>query len=315
MTTSSWFDEEAPASASLRQAARLVVAGFKRPFVLLVVAAIAALALAAVVLFSKRSYAPEYLLRVVEPERDSRGMPRPRRQLAEYVRQAVFTSKPLLEIMSRYGLYPSLARKNPRAALESFKEDIQVEVYQNYFVEDRPIGSAPRSARLSVSYHNASPELAVQVTRELGALIVDHERAARRAQATRAAESAKHEVDAAREALIARRAQVASEREQLEKDPFDDPRRRVELVGLLGSLPRLEARQNETERREAELSLGAALERSGNGMSFQVVDNGALASGAGARNSQIGFTVATFLLALPLMAMGVGAFAKRNARL
>jgi len=38
---------------------------------------------ASVVLFSKRSYAPVYLLRVVEPERDSSGMPRPRRQLRD----------------------------------------------------------------------------------------------------------------------------------------------------------------------------------------------------------------------------------------
>lgn len=312
MTTPSWFDEETPASESVRQAARLLVSGLKRPLPLLIAAALTAAVLVSLVLFSKRSYAPEYLLRVVEPERDSSGMPRPRRQLAEYIRQGVFTSKPLLEIMGENGLYPSLARKNPRAALDSFREDIEVEVYQNYFVEERPVGSAPRSARLSVSYHNASPDVAVRVTRELAALIVDHERAARRGQATQAAESAKREVDAARDALISRRTQVASEREQLENEPDGDPRRRVELVGLLGSLPGLEARQNETERREAELSLGAALERSGNGMSFQVVDDASVASGAGARNSQIGLAVAAFTLGLPLIAMAVGAFAQKK---
>ena len=314
MTTRSWFDEELPASESVRQAARLVVAGVKRPVALLVTVAIVAAVFASAVVFAKQSYAPRYLLRVVEPDRVQSGIQRPRRQLAEYVRQGVFTSKPLLEIMHRYGLYPNLARKNPRAALDSFREDIEVEVYQNYFIVERPQGSAPRSARLAVTYHNANPDVAVSVTRDLGLLIVDHELAARRAQAARSADRAKHEVDAAREALISRRSEVAFKSDQLEKAPLEDPQRRVELVGLLGSLPLLELRQDEWERREAALSLGAALERSGSGMSFDVVDDASLPAGAGARNSQIGLAIASFTLGLPLIAMAVGAFAEKKGR-
>jgi hypothetical protein len=64
------------------------------------------------------------------------------------VRQAIFTSEPLLAVMRRHGLYARLMQKSPRTALENFKEDIAIDVYQHYFVEDRARGAAPRSARL-----------------------------------------------------------------------------------------------------------------------------------------------------------------------
>ena len=147
MTPHSWLDDEVSASETVRQAVRLVVAGCRRPLVLLAVTLGFATTVAGAVLVAKHSYAPRYVLRIVEPDRDPSGMPRPRRELAAYVREAVFTSKPLLAIIERHDLYPGLARRNPRAALNSFREDIDVDVYGNYFVEERSAGAGPRSAR------------------------------------------------------------------------------------------------------------------------------------------------------------------------
>jgi hypothetical protein len=314
MTSRSWIDDEPPASASVRQAAKLFVAGLRRPVALIVSAAALIALCAGAVALSKIWYAPTYILRVVEAERDLGATPRPRRQLADYVRQAVFTSAPLLDVIRRHGLYPSLARKNPRAALDSFREDIDVEVYQNYFLEERSVGSVPRSARLRVSYHNSNPEVAVSVTRDLGGLIVEHEMSVRRDLASRAAERAKDEVDAARHALAARRSEVAVTRSELDRTSVVEPQRQVEFVGLLGSLPALELRQDASERREASLALGAALERRGVGMSFAVVDDASLSSEAGARTAQIALALASLAFGLPLVTMAVGAFAPRKGR-
>jgi hypothetical protein len=272
-TMHSWLDDEPSAWASVRQAAELLKAGLGRPLALVLAAAALAALLGGAVFMSKHAYSPRYVLRVVESSRDPTGMPRPRRQLADYVRQGVFTSEPLLAVMHRHNLYPSLARKNPRAALASFREDIDVDIYQNYFVEERSVGSAPRSARLSVSYRNPDPDVASSVTRELGELIVRRERSVRRDQAARAAERAKDEVDTARQALISRRSAIAVKEDELDRISGSVPESQVELVGLLGSLPALELRQDEAERREASLSLGAALERRGLGMAFEVVDD------------------------------------------
>lgn len=232
MTTRSWFDEEPRATVAARQAGQLLLAGLGRKMALFLAAALYAAVLAGVVLGMKYSYSPEYVLRVVEADRDSTGIPRPRRELAEYVKKAVFTSEPLLDVMSRHGLYASLARKNPSAALESFREDIEVEVRQNYLVEERATGAAPRSARLVVRYHDADPEVAVSVTRELGELVVKRERAARRNEATRAADLAKEQVDEARRALALRRSQVALMRADLDHGSAA-PESRIAFIGLL----------------------------------------------------------------------------------
>ena len=225
------------------------------------------------------------------------------------MRMAVLTSAPLLGVMGRHGLYASLARKNAPAALASFREDIDVDVYKNYFLEERSVGSAPRLARLAISYRHADAEVATSVTRELGALVVDHETSVRRDQATSAAERAKHEVDTARQALVLRRSEVAWKEDELQRVGGADPRRQVELIGLLGFRYRLELRQDERERREASLSLGALLERHGMGMSFEVVDDASLPSGPGARGEPIAFALASLAFALPLVSMAVGAFA------
>jgi hypothetical protein len=126
-----WFDEERPATAAFEQAVTLFLAGLKRSVGLVVVACTYAATLAGVVLWMKYSHTPEYVLRVIEPDRDPAAMPSPPRQLAEYVRTAVFTSEPLRDVMSRHGLYSGLAQRDPRAALESFPEDIRVDVRDN----------------------------------------------------------------------------------------------------------------------------------------------------------------------------------------
>jgi hypothetical protein len=310
-----WFDDEPRASTAIGQAGRLLLAGLERKLGLLIVGLLYATGLAGAVVWTKYSYAPEYVLRVVEADTDQRGMPRPRRQLAEYVRTVVFTSDPLLDVMSRHGLQASLARKNPRAALESFREDIDIEVRQNYFIEERPIGAAPRSVRLIVRYRNADPEVAMSVTRELGELVVKSEQATRKSEALHAADLAKEQVDEARQALALRRSAVATMRAELDHDGSEAaPERRIAFIGLLGSLPALELKQDERERREASFALGAAIERRGIGMTFEVVNDALLPTDAGVRSKRVLLACMAFVFGLPLQAIAVGAFAPRRTR-
>jgi len=314
MTISNWFDEEPRPTAVAGQAGRLLMAGLGHKLALLIAAALYAAALAGAILWTKYWYAPEYVLRIVEADRDTTGTPRPRRELAEYVRKAVFTSDPMLDVMTRHGLYASLAHKNPRAALDSFREDVDVEIRENYFIEERPIGAAPRSARLIVRFHNADPTVAVSVTRELGELVVKREQATRKGEALRAAELAKDQLDEARQALSLRRSTVASMRAELDRGSAPDLERRIAFIGLLGSLPALELRQDERERREASLALGAVLEERGIGMTFEVVNDASLPTDVGARSRRVFVGGTAFAFGLPLLAIAVGAFAPRRTR-
>jgi hypothetical protein len=311
--TRTWFDEEPPISGGLWQARDLLRVGLERPILFVLAGALYAAALAGCFLWTRHTYAPEYVLRVVEADGDRTGVSGPRLQLAEYVREAVFTSKPLLRVMGRNGLYASLANSNPRAALDSFREDIDVEVRQNYFVDARPVGAAPRSALLLVRYRNADPDVATTVTRELGELVVNREHETLREGTARAADLAKTQVDDARRALALRRSAAASMRADLDESGASVPRRRLALIGLLESLPALELAQDQREKREASLAFGAAIERRGVGTVFQVVDDASLPGDAGARGTREFLGAAAFVLGLPLLAIAVGAFAPRRA--
>jgi hypothetical protein len=249
------------------------------------------------------------VLRVMEAEHRSATAPPLKRQLAEYVRQGIFTSEPLYELMRKHRLYASLMRKNPPAALQSFKEDISVDVYQNYFIEDRAPGDAPRTARLTVSFHSKDPNLALAVTRDLGALIASHELASRRDEALRRAADAARARDTWVAAWQKRSSDIISKRAEIAGRSPPDPQLQVELVSLLGSLPALEREVDAAERRATSLDLGAAWERRGMGLSFEVVDDGSLPGRARlARNAAWAGSV-TLLCGLPLVAMAVGAFA------
>src|SRR5690606_22342653 len=125
----------------------------------------------------------------------------PNRRLREHVRHAVFTSERLLAVMRNHGLYASLLRTNPRAALESFQEDIVIDVYRNYFIEERAPSAPPRSARIAVGYRSPLPLQSVAVARDLGKLVAEHEGNHRHAQALRAARVSAQAAAMARTAL------------------------------------------------------------------------------------------------------------------
>jgi hypothetical protein len=314
MQPRSWLDDEATIPDGLRQAGRLFLGGLRRPFLTLGLTLALAALVGALLFVPRHGYAPKLLLRVIEADRDPTSMPQPKRKLREYVRQALLTSDRLVPLIERYGLYPSLARKNMRAALDSFREDIDVDVYQNYFVEQRAVGSEPRSARVAVSYRAKDPEIAVDVTRELGSLIVERERAMRTAESDRAEGAAALELAGLRAAIADKSLAVAQMQAAMQAETTPAPTRQVELVGLMGSLAALEKRETEVSRREAALSLGAALERHGIGLSFEIADDPGLPSSSRHRDLAVLGVGASIVFGLPLLAMAVGSLGAKRGK-
>jgi hypothetical protein len=308
------LDDEAGVGTVLWQAVQLGVRGLRIPIQFALAAALFVVLVGGSILFGKQTYAPHYVLRVVETDRDPSSLPRPRRELAEYVQQAVFTSKPLFELIRRYQLYPSLSVKNPRAALDAFREDVEVRVYRNYFVEERSAGGAPRSVRLSVGYHAQDPNIATQVTRDLGALIVAHEVAMRRDQSAAAASYARHEVAGWSQVYLSRTREIQLKRAEIERVGQGDAQRQVELISLLGSQAHLLQQRDQSQKRQATLALDAALEGRGLGMSFDVVDDASLSTGPEQRKIKLMLGGASLLIGLPLVAMAVGAFNPSSGR-
>lgn len=294
-----------------RQAAQLFRRARAYPLSVLVTALLLAASVVGLEWLGEHAFGPRFVLRAVEADRDARTAPRPKRQLREYVMGAVFSNAALRAVMDEHGLYPSLSRNNPQAALESFREDIQVEVYRNYFVEERSAHDAPRSARIAVSYRSEQRELALAVTRELGDLIVKHEQRSRREQAERAAKRAGVEVKRARARYLSHKKKI-NEIAWFEAET--EPERqlaRVQLAGLRRTLQSLERDLEVAEQRQAALELGEHLEQQRLGMTFEVVDRAAIPRSAELEPRElVELGLLTFVLGLPLAAMAVGAFSR-----
>lgn len=316
MGTDSWIEDEPGVGAAARQVGRTLRRGVRLPLVAVGAGVVLALAVVGVVALAQAPYEPSFVLRVVETDRDPASMPHPRRQLRQYVLDAAFTGPELLRIIEKRNLYPALAHRSMRAALESFREDIDVEVYRNYFVEQRSAHEAPRSARVVVRYRSDDPALALAVTRDLGELVMARERAERSRVAAQAARLAKRALDRLDAKATSLRLQIAEKRVEIADEPGADPQREVELVGLLGSLEDLQKQVASAQRTNAELELGADYERSGAGLRFEIVDDGSVARSDRLQPPELaGIGLLSLILALPLAVLTIGAFAPEGGRL
>lgn len=310
--TTNWLAEEVGVSTTLRQALDLARRGVRHPWLALTLTLVLSSACVATLIVARGYYRPRFVLRVVEADQDPHNMPRPKRQLREYVTGGIFTSQPLLTVIRTYGLYPELMEENPRAAVDEFRKDISVDVYQNYFVEDRAPGDPPRSVRVAVSYRAANRAIAQAVTRDLGNMIVEREHAIRRMLANRAARNAELARETLKDALEQRSREVLTKRHQVETSMEPNPRLQVELVGAIGSLEILERQVQAAERHSASLDLGAAREQRGIGLSFQVVDDATLPSDARRHTIELWAAGVTLLLGFPFIVLAVGAFESRR---
>lgn len=258
----------------------------------------------------KRTFEPHFVLRVLEADRDPNMAPRPKRRLREYVEQAVFSNGHLLEIIKKHGLYPTLARNNPQAALETFREDIVVDVYRNYFIEERAPDDPPRSARISIGCRSSNRNLALAVTRDLGNLVVEHEAETRKRQAADAAKEATAALVKARDDLQTHEEKL--ERKARELVNKDSNEARVEFTSLTHSVEGMQQRLNEAEKRKAAFDVGSIIEQHGLGLNFEVVDSGAVSVRYDLAASDVAWLgIITFLLLAPLVTITVGAFDAR----
>jgi hypothetical protein len=299
--------EEPGLGTALWQASLCLRGGLRRKGRTLTLSLVLASSLACWSALAAHTYAPRLVLRVVEMDQDPGMSLRPRRDLKDYVREVVWTSQPLLKIIHGHGLYPGLVVRNPRAALESMREDSEVDVYQNYFVEQRSTIDPPRSARLVVRYRSPDRELALAVTRDLARLIVEHEHATRVEQADRAVGEAQGALAWMRRGLSDRKRELALKRGEMIRTPAVDPKLEVEFVSLLGSVSTLERGIADAEQREASLMLGAAAEQQQVALRFDVLDDGALPSSADRSVARIvGVGLIALLVGTPLVALGVG---------
>lgn len=304
-----WIASEPGFGEGLKQLARLFRRGCGRFFTACLWAALFAGLAVAVVALKQHKFAPSFTLRVLEADAPLDSMPSPKRRLREHMRDAVFSSGRLMQLMDSYDLYPSLRHVNPRAAIDSFRKDIDIRVYRNYFVQARSAHEEPRSARISIRYMSDDPTVALEVTRALGRLVIETEERSRQREMARALSNAQQAVDHADRELSEQQRRLAL----VLAGDSQDPATTIGATRLRQSIDRLERLVQSKERRAARLALGNAYESHRLGLSFEVVDEGAIRPSAKLHPRDLMILAAVlFTAALPFSVFSVGAFDMRT---
>ncbi len=260
----------------------------------------------------QRLYPATVVLSATESDTAEVGNANTNERLQDYVWYAVFTDPVLLAVMEKHNYRPDLLKKNPRLALESFREDLSVEVYKNEFVRERYGGEAPRSARIAISMSMNDPDKALVLTRDLGDLVIERDAQIRR-------ERYEMEQRVRGEAVSFAETELARLQRDWERIiavyPGASPARkgelRVEAAGVERTIVAVEARLKDAMNAKRRLELESSSDKMSLALRYERVDWGA----AKHKIDQTFVLVRAIILALlglfPVVAMGVGAFDRR----
>jgi hypothetical protein len=297
-----------------QETARLFRRARRRPVRVILAALLLAGAATALRAQKPHSFEARVVLRVTEGDIVTGAKtPRPARRLREHVLDVAFSGPRLLEVIRKHDLYPRTMAKDWSRALETMREDIEVDVWRNYFVEERTSEDPARSARIAISFTGSSPDLAEAVVGELAALIIDDAQRARAAGARLAADRAAADVADARMELATRRSEIVSARFALmNATPAEAALLRVRIQDTERTLPKIEERLAQLMPKATAAALTAAVEEAHKGLTFEAIDAPRAARPRASRPLGLAiFGGIVFLLLLPLSALWFGAFDPR----
>lgn len=258
-----------------------------------------------------RSYASRIAFRVTESGIEAATQPRTNGKLRDYVATVVFSNSRLTKIIKDNGLYESLMATDPGRAIEGMREDLEVEVWRNYFALPQSIDDPTRSARLAITFHGKDAHKVFDVVTQLGRLIAESEQNQRLERSEAALRFADQEILSAQELVDQRRQELIAV--QLRREQVRTPEAGLQLVlqerDLEKALPRATKLLEQAEARREQAYMRVQLEKRALGVKWELIDAGRVeAPGMSKRMFLAWLGTLAFLFALPLCAVGVGAF-------
>lgn len=253
------------------------------------------------------TYRASIVIRLVEDGFDEDTRPPTSRDITQYLYDIALSRPTLLSVIDEHGLYPE-RRFDPTWALESMKDDIDITVVSNYFSPETYIQNPLREARVVVGYSARDPQQALDVVRELGALVAERESEVRRRIADLTARAGADAKSALRDALLAARRKHIALQVQPEKSPLD----LVQIRRLEEEIKAIDRELRLLSLAAEELQLRDALEEQSLGLRFEVVDDGKLPELLLTRAQSLTILgVLVFFLSLPVVGVGVMALDTR----
>jgi len=251
--------------------------------------------------------------RVVEGVLDASGAAPAADTFAQRLNDNLLSRHNLLPILEDFDLYPDARRLDANLALERFREDLELEVDQDYFAVEHYREDPARSARFTLEYRGDDPDTALQVARRLSALIESQELQRRQALAAAQQESLEQRRAAAERrvaGLVERGAELGQEQRLGGAAAQASAKMLASLVAR--NLQDALSERQALERVARELALQRSLEESGRALRFEVIEPGVVERAALVGRTRQGVAaVISALSALITAILVVGAFGRR----
>jgi hypothetical protein len=279
----------------------------------------AALATVAALWFVGRRVPPaetRVLIRVSESPLLRQDSPLPSGELAEYLWDVAFSNQNLDAIIEEHDLYPLARARGAPVALETLRDDVDLEVYRNYFLNQRGINDPSRTARIVVKYAHKDPETSIKVARDLARLIIATESSRRTASSLDLAGLADRTLAKTNDLLDQRQRELAAATAEVTLAKKRGDRDRVGALQVVMARLTRDVRRHQMAVKQARESKRRAdfmhsIDERGIGLVFEVVDERPppRPPDRPTRLAHLALLgLASFLLLLPVCAVGVGAF-------
>jgi hypothetical protein len=258
----------------------------------------------------KRQYTAHVIFRVTEGDLTTDTAPPTRGRLKNYLSDVALVSSRLRRIIEKYDLYPTKRKIDMQLAVESMRDDIDLDVISNYFSQQRYRDDPPRSARVIVEYRTSDPQLALDVARTLAQTIQDDESTRRREAAELDAEATHRAAAGLQEQLAQAQTRLAEAQLELNRaKPAERATLLVELEHLRRTTLSLQDRLKEASKRQSDFDFRANLETQHLGLRFEVLDANRPPLPILPVNAELAIVaVLAFLLLVPAVGIAIAAF-------
>jgi hypothetical protein len=261
----------------------------------------------------KPPFTAELILRIVESDKDLTKDLRPPRAYKDFIWGVCLSGPRLTKIIQTHKLYPTYYQRDPQLAVEAMRDDLELEIWGNYFDPDYYDPDEARTARVSITWHDRDPALALSVVRELAA-VIDKEQSDERNEAFRiGGEGITEAADRAEERVTTMHRTIV--RDGIELLHASGERRAqlsVTIHDLREQEKKLQLQTDEVRREASRLRIEAAWERTSSGIRFELLEPGVvLPREGGGVISTIGTAIIVVLGTLLLGGLLIGAFEVR----
>ena len=311
-----WYAHEPGLGEAAHEVQRVVRRARSRPITTLFLAIFVTLLVVGMAAKKGRLHRARVILRLQEQALAGEAGFMAKGDLRNHVAHVIFSQERLLALMEQLGLYEGERQLGDDVALTEMRDGLDVNVFRNYFLVGRGDHGERQermSVRIAVSFTHPDYAIVTPVAEALAALVIEFEAARRQASITAAVQVINRAVTVAKARVEACDQELASKSYLLgEATGVDRTRLQLEVGHLTSTLRAYQAMLDE--------AVGSA-------------EAAALAAGAEARNLAVNIEVAqvlrpppppesrkklltmiaviTFIFALPLCAIAVGAFDSR----